>query len=86
MALEELNSAYGPVNQIGQKGTGKLQGANTSPMANAQLGNPESGTGKFNSLEESAHASLYGSFNTAGTKGTGTIPDQLGNIPPEIEF
>jgi len=55
-------------------------------MANAQLGNPESGTGKFNSLEESSHASLYGPFNTQGTKGTGTIPDTLGNIPPEIEF
>jgi hypothetical protein len=86
MALEELNSTYGPINQIGQKGTGILQGANTTPMANAQLGNPESGTGKFNSLEESAHHSLYGPFNTLGNKGTGTIPDQLGNIPPEIEF
>ncbi len=86
MALQDLSSAFGPVNQIGQKGTGKLQGANTSPMENAQLGNPASGTGKFNSLEESSHASLYGSFNTLGVKGTGTIPDQLGNIPAEIKF
>ena len=86
MALEELNSTYGPINQKGQRGTGVLQVANTSPMANAQLGNPSSGQGKFNSLEESSHASIYGPFNTLGTKGTGTIPDQLGNIPPEIEF
>jgi len=86
MALEELNSAYGPINQKGQRGTGILQGVNTTPMANAQLGNPESGTGKFNSLEEASHNSIYGPFNTQGTKGTGTIPDQLGNIPPEIEF
>ena len=86
MALEELNSTYGPINQKGQRGTGVLQGANISPMANAQLGNPSSGQGKFNSLEESSHASIYGPFNTLGTRGTGTIPDQLGNIPPEIEF
>jgi hypothetical protein len=32
MALEELNSAYGPFNRRGQRGTGALQGANTSPM------------------------------------------------------
>ena len=86
MALEELNSTYGPINQKGQRGTGVLQGANTSPMENAQLGNPEGAKGQFNSLEESSHHSLYGPFNTQGNKGTGTIPDQLGNIPPEIEF
>ena len=86
MALEDLASTYGPINQKGQRGTGVLQGVNTSPMENAQLGNPESGAGKFNSLEESSHASLYGPFNTAGNRGTGTIPDQFGNIPPELEY
>ncbi len=85
MALETLKSAFGPTNP-GQKGTGTIQGANISPLENAQLGNPNNEKGKFNSLNDASHHSLYGPFNTVGNKGTGTIPDQLGNIPPEIEF
>lgn len=85
MALSDLQSAYGP-NNPGKKGTGTILGANVSPLENAQLGNPTSNAKTFNNLAEASHASLYGPFNTQGTKGTGTIPDQFGNIPPEIEF
>ena len=85
MALSDLasTSAFGP-NNAGKKGTGVIQGANISPLENAQLGNPNSEKGKFNSLQDAAHQSLFGPFNTLGNRGTGTIPDQLGNIPPEI--
>jgi hypothetical protein len=85
MALSDLISAYGPINP-GKKGTGTILGANVSPAENAQLGNPIADASVFNSLEDASHASLHGPFNAQGKKGTGTIPDQLGNIPPEIEF
>lgn len=85
MALADLVSAYGP-NNPGKKGTGTILGANVSPLENAQLGNPTANTVTFNNLADASHASLYGPFNTLGSKGTGTIPDTFGNIPPEIEF
>jgi len=85
MALADLQSVYGPTNP-GKKGTGTILGANISPTENAQFGNPTANAKTFNNLEEASHASLYGPFNTQGTRGTGTIPDTFGNIPPEIEF
>lgn len=85
MALADLQSAYGPTNP-GKKGTGTILGANISPIENAQLGNPVADATTFNSLQDASHSSLHGPFNTLGSKGTGTIPDTFGNIPPEIEF
>ena len=85
MALADLQSQYGPTNP-GKKGTGTILGTNISPSENAQFGNPIANATTFDKLEDAAHSSLHGAFNTIGTKGTGTIPDQLGNIPPEIEF
>ena len=83
MALSDLQSAYGP-NNPGKRGTGTILGANVSPLENAQLGNPTSNAKTFNNLAEASHASLYGPFNTAGSRGTGTIPDPFGNIPSEL--
>ena len=77
------SSVYGP-NNPGQLCTGTILGTNISPLANAQLGNPKNGKKFFNSLFDSSHASLYGPFNSIGKRGTGFIPDQLGNIPSEI--
>ena len=34
MALEDLQSEYGPTNKRNQKGTGTILGANISPMEN----------------------------------------------------
>jgi len=85
MALSDLTSVYGPTNP-GKKGTGTMLGANTSPAENATLGNPIADATVFNSLEGASHASLHGPTNAQGKKGTGTIPDTFGNIPPEIEF
>ena len=92
MALENLASAYGPTNSRVQKGTGTMVGANTSPMDNAQFGNPTIGAKKnlqtFNNLADASHNSKYGAFNNSTTKGTGLKPDLLGNDPdiPEIDF
>jgi hypothetical protein len=92
MALVDLKSEYGPTNSKEQKGTGTILGANTSPMENAQLGNPGIGSGKnytvFNSLEAASHNSKYGAFNTSNNKGTGINVDLFGNDPnlPEIDF
>lgn len=85
MALEDLagTSAYGP-NNPGKKGTGTILGANTSPVENAQFGNPTANSQTFNNLEEASHASLHGPSNTRGSKGTGIIPDPFGNIPSEL--
>ena len=83
MALENLQSAYGPTNP-GKKGTGTNLGPNNSPMANAQLGNPVADARTFNNLEEASHSSLYGPFNKAGKRGTGITPDLFGNIPSEL--
>ena len=87
MALKDIASTsdYGPDNP-GQIGTGTILGHNISPMQNAQFGNPNTGIAQFNKLEDAAHGSAYGPFNTAGNPGTGVIPDQLGNVPPEIDF
>jgi hypothetical protein len=78
-------SQFGP-NNPGQLGTGTILGTNISPMANAQLGNPKNGKKFFNSLFDSAHASMYGPFNVRGQKGTGIAPDVFGNIPREINI
>ena len=91
MALEDLQSEYGPTNKRTQKGTGTILGSNIAPMENAQLGNPTIGSKTvtvFDSLEDAAHSSKYGAFNTPNTKGTGLRPDTLGNNPqfPEIDF
>tara|TARA_A100001201_G_scaffold59762_1_gene57221 strand:+ start:814 stop:1107 length:294 start_codon:yes stop_codon:yes gene_type:complete len=92
MALEDLQSEYGPTNKRTQKGTGTILGSNITPMDNAQFGNPTIGGRKnlttFDDLESAAHNSKYGPFNTPNTKGTGLKPDLLGNDPnlPEIDF
>ena len=92
MALENLQSEYGPTNKKNQKGTGIILGHNTTPMENAQLGNPTIGGKKnlttFNNLEAAAHNSKFGPFNMPNNKGTGLSPDLLGNDPnnPEIDF
>ena len=91
MALEDLQSEYGPTNTRNQKGTGTMLGPNTTPMDNAQFGNPVIGKKSvttFNNLEDASHSSKYGAFNNSTTKGTGLKPDLLGNDPnlPEIDF
>ena len=87
MALVDLahTSLYGP-NNPGALGTGTVLGPNNTPISNAQFGNPEANGSVFNKLEDAAHSSRYGSFNTAGTPGTGIIVDTLGNIPAEAPF
>ena len=55
MALEDLQSEYGPTNKRNQKGTGTILGSNITPIENAQFGNPTIGakTGTtFNNLED----------------------------------
>ena len=92
MALEVLQSEYGPTNKRNQKGTGTILGANISPMENAQLGNPTIGGSKslkiFDSLKDASHNSKYGPFNDSTQKGTGLKVDLFGNDPntPEIDF
>ena len=92
MALEDLKSEYGPTNSRTQRGTGTMLGANTTPMDNAQFGNPTVAGRRnptiFNNLEAAAHNSLYGPFNMPNNPGTGLRPDLLGNDPntPEIDF
>ena len=91
MALEDLQSEYGPTNKRNQKGTGTILGSNITPIENAQFGNPTIGAKTvttFNNLEDAAHSSKYGAFNKPNVKGTGLQPDLLGNNPqfPEIDF
>jgi hypothetical protein len=89
MALSDLQSAYGPSNGSTNKGTGTILGHNTTPMADAQLGNPVTGaktTILHDNLTDASHHSKYGPFNSQGTSGTGLSPDVFGNIPKEIDF
>jgi hypothetical protein len=88
MALIDIanTSQLGPNNGPGSKGTGTMIGANTEPMANAQLGNPNANSIVHDSLEDAAHSSRLGSFNGKGTPGTGVIVDTLGNIPAEVNY
>lgn len=87
MALVDLahTSLYGP-NNPGSLGTGTVLGPNNTPISNAQFGNPEANGSIFNKLEDAAHSSRYGSFNSPGSPGTGIIVDTLGNIPGEPPF
>lgn len=91
MALEDLQSEYGPTNGKNKKGTGTILGPNTTPIDNAQFGNPTIGAKSvttFDNLEDAAHSSKFGAFNKPNIKGTGLKPDLLGNSPqfPEIDF
>jgi hypothetical protein len=70
MALEDLQSQYGPFNKKGQRGTGEV----FDTLA---------GDGKGN-LGQAANKSKYGTSEKLGTKPTGT--DQFGNIPAERSF
>jgi len=68
MALEDLQSQYGPYNKKGIKGTGETYDALAFEGAPKNKG-MESATSK------------YGTSEKKGIKPTG--PDALGNIPPE---
>lgn len=87
MSLLDLahTSQYGPTNP-NDVGTGTLLGPNTSPIENAQFGNPKVRGAIFNKLEDASHASAFGSFNSAGQAGTGIFVDPFGNIPSEVNF
>jgi hypothetical protein len=87
MSLLDLahTSQYGP-NNPGSLGTGTILGINTNPLANAALGNPNAAGVQYNRLEDAAHSSTYGPFNTLGTPGVGFIPDVFGNNPAEVNF
>ena len=87
MSLLDLahTSQYGP-NNPGAVGTGTVLGINTNPLANAALGNPNAAGVQHDRLEDAAHSSLHGPYNTVGTPGVGFIPDPFGNNPPEVNF
>ena len=70
MALEDLQSKYGPYNKKGQAGTGEKVDLNAFE-------------GKNNRGLEGAQ-SKYGGTEKIGTKPTGTDP--FGNIPAERSF
>jgi len=70
MALEDLQSQYGPQNKKGQVGTGEI---------NDTL----AGSGKKNVGLE-GFKSKYGGSEKTGTKPTG--PDVFGNIPAERSY
>jgi len=70
MALENLQSQYGPFNKKGQRGTGEL----FDTLAGEGEGN----------LGQAANRSKYGTSEKIGISPTG--PDPLGNIPPERSF
>jgi len=93
MALEDLASAYGPTNGPFKAGTGTILGPNnagfTGKIQNGAFGNPTTGakvTITHNNLDAASHHSLYGPFNSRGTKSTGLTPDLFGNVPKEIDF
>ena len=70
MALEDLQSKYGPYNKKGQPGTGEV----FDPLAFEMNGGL---TNNFNS-------SKYAGSETPGSKPSG--PDPFGNIPAERSF
>ncbi len=70
MALEDLQSQYGPTNKKGQVGTGK----NVDTLAFEQNGG----------LEANFNNSLYAGTEKPGKKPTGTDP--FGNIPAERSY
>ena len=70
MALEDLQSQYGPTNKKGQRGTG----VGVDTLAGEGQGN----------LGHAANKSKYGTSEKIGTPPTG--PDPLGNIPAERSF
>ena len=69
MALEDLQSQYGPTNKKGQKGTGET----ADTLAFDGQGNK--------GLETNFNGSKYALSSKPGTKPTG--PDLFGNIPSE---
>ncbi len=68
MALEDLQSQFGPYNKKGNAGTGEVR----DPLA---FESAPKNTGVVGAT------SKYGTSEKIGTKPTG--PDALGNIPPE---
>ena len=70
MALEDLQSQYGPTNKKGQTGTG----TSVDTLA---------GEGE-NNLGNAANKSKYGPTSKVGVKPTG--PDPFGNIPAERSY
>ncbi len=70
MALEDLQSQYGPTNKKGQRGTG----VGVDTLAGEDQGN----------LGQAANRSKYQTSEKIGTKPTG--PDVFGNIPAERSF
>ena len=76
MALEDLQSQYGPTNKRGQKGTGEL----VDTLANEGTVGIVKGqrTGQIDAM------SKYQTSEKNGKRPTG--PDVFGNIPPERSF
>ena len=72
MALEDLQSQYGPTNKKGQIGTGK----NVDTLAFDGKGNK--------GLEANFNNSQYAGSEKPGKKPTGTDP--FGNIPAERSY
>ena len=70
MALEDLQSQYGPTNKKGQVGTGK----NVDTLAFEQNGG----------LAQNFNGSKYAGTEKIGQKPSGTDP--FGNIPAERSF
>jgi len=72
MALEDLQSQYGPYNKKGQKGTGEIK--------DTFAGEAKKNTGHAGNF----NTSKYATSEKIGTKPTG--PDPLGNIPAERSY
>ena len=72
MALEDLQSQYGPINKKGQKGTGETK----DTLAFDGKGNK--------GLEANFNNSQYAGSEKPGQKPTGTDP--FGNIPAERSY
>ena len=72
MALEDLQSQYGPFNPKGQKGTGETK--------DLLAFEPQRVTGH----DKNFNTSLYATSEQPGKKPSG--PDTLGNIPAERSY